>query len=135
MAPEQMDGSHAVDHRADVYAMGVLLYELLTGQLPMGRFPPPSQKTAVDPRMDAVVLRALEMEPERRWQSVGEIRTALAALTQGPPPEDPLVEVIPEELPRPRMPVPGATLVAPPVVPVERARLQRRLSVPSRGLL
>ncbi|MCI0642706.1 MAG: serine/threonine protein kinase, partial [Gemmataceae bacterium] len=44
MAPEQIEGSRDVDHRADIYSMGVTFYEMLTGELPIGRFAPPSKK-------------------------------------------------------------------------------------------
>src|SRR5262249_12915893 len=67
MAPEQTERPLAVDHRADIYSLGVVFYEMLTGELPLGRFAPPSQRVQVDVRLDEVVLRALAKEPERRY--------------------------------------------------------------------
>lgn len=81
MAPEQMTTTKDVDHRADIYSLGVVFYELLTGDLPMGWFAPPSKKVAVDVRMDEVVLRALEAEPSRRFQHASEVKTAVEALS------------------------------------------------------
>jgi len=68
MAPEQVENPQSVDHRADLYALGVVLYELLTGELPLGRFSPPSRTVGVDARLDEVIFRALEKNPERRYQ-------------------------------------------------------------------
>jgi serine/threonine protein kinase len=77
MAPEQWERPGDVDHRADIYALGVVLYELLTGELPLGRFDPPSQKIEVDVRIDEVVLRALAKEPGRRYQHAKDVKTDL----------------------------------------------------------
>src|SRR5262249_29121837 len=68
MAPEQITMPHAVDHRADIYSTGVVSYEMLARELPGPDRVPPSQKAATDPRLDPIVLRALEPERERRYQ-------------------------------------------------------------------
>jgi predicted Ser/Thr protein kinase len=81
MAPEQIDKPLAVDHRADLYSLGVVFYEMLTGELPLGRFELPSRKSAVDSRVDELVLRILERNPKRRYQQAAEIRTELEAIT------------------------------------------------------
>jgi eukaryotic-like serine/threonine-protein kinase len=83
MAPEQWEKPGEVDHRADIYALGVVLYELLTGELPLGRFDPPSQKIQLDIRLDEVVLRALAKEPDRRYQHASDVKTALDAIRSG----------------------------------------------------
>jgi len=75
MAPEQRERPNEVDHRADIYSLGVVIYELLTGELPLGRFAPPSKKVSVDVRLDEVVLRALEKEPSMRFQQASEFKT------------------------------------------------------------
>ena len=84
MAPEQLEHPGEVDHRADIYSLGVVFYEMLTGELPLGRFAPPSQKSAADPRVDEVVLRALEKERERRQHSAGEVKTQVETITSTP---------------------------------------------------
>ena len=75
MAPEQVEKPLSVDHRADIYSLGVVIYEMLTGELPLGRFDPPSEKARVDSRLDQIVLQTLEKEPARRYQKVSEIKT------------------------------------------------------------
>ena len=73
MAPEQKHGSH-VDHRADIYAVGVMLYEMLCRKVPQGVFALPSQVTGCDVRIDRIVLRAMQQEPALRYQSTQEMR-------------------------------------------------------------
>ena len=82
MAPEQKE-HRRTDHRADIYSLGVVLYELLTGELPADKLQPPSRKVQIDVRLDEIVLRALEAKPERRYQSAGEFRTQVETMAEG----------------------------------------------------
>jgi serine/threonine protein kinase len=81
MAPEQIEGLPGIDHRADIYSMGVVFYELLTGELPLGRFSPPSERAETDVRLDEVVLRTLAREPDRRYQQASQVKTDVEALS------------------------------------------------------
>lgn len=85
MAPEQMERPTEVDHRADIYSLGVVIYELLTGELPIGRFQPPSKKVEIDVRLDEIVMRALEKEPELRYQQISEFKTSMASIESESP--------------------------------------------------
>ena len=82
MAPEQIEHPQDVDHRADIYSLGVVFYQMLTGELPIGRFAPPSKKVQIDVRLDEVVLRALEKEPQQRYQQASDLKTEVETITQ-----------------------------------------------------
>jgi tRNA A-37 threonylcarbamoyl transferase component Bud32 len=86
MAPEQIEHPLEVDHRADIYSLGVVFYQMLTGELPIGRFAPPSKKVQIDVRLDEVVLRALEKEPELRYQQASHIKAAVETIVATPSP-------------------------------------------------
>jgi hypothetical protein len=117
MAPEQVEHPQAVDHRADIYSLGVVFYEMLTGELPLGRFAPPSRKVQVDVRLDEVVMHALEKEPERRYQHASQIKSDVETITTPPSQVGPPL-------------VPAAT--APPVAAEER--IQKQVKWPAIGL-
>ena len=85
MAPEQTERPQEVDHRADIYSLGVVFYQMLTGELPLGRFAPPSKKVQIDVRLDEVVLRALEKEPELRYQQASQVKTHVETIVTTPP--------------------------------------------------
>ena len=108
MAPEQLLSPNAVDHRADIFSLGVVFYEMLTGELPMGRFAPPSEKSLanqqIDQRIDEVVLRALAKERELRQQSAGEMKTEVETISSTPrhnpgPPPVPYAAASPRQTP------------------------------------
>jgi predicted Ser/Thr protein kinase len=86
MAPEQFDHPAEVDHRADIYSLGVVFYQMLTGELPAGqKFEAPSKKVVIDVRLDEVVLRALEKEPDRRYQQASILKTHVETIATTPP--------------------------------------------------
>lgn len=80
MAPEQRDQSGDVDQRADIYALGVIMYQMLTAQLPAGNVKPPSALAQIPRGLDQIVLKAMESNPEHRYQRVDEIASDIEAL-------------------------------------------------------
>ena len=83
-APEQKTDPQRVDSRADIYSLGVVFYEMLTGELPGKRIEPPSKKVRIDVRLDEVVLRALEQKPELRFGQASEVKTCVENIVATP---------------------------------------------------
>ncbi|MCE9582098.1 MAG: protein kinase [Planctomycetes bacterium] len=85
MAPEQKRDAKNVDRRADVYSLGVMLYEMSTGRVPMGIFDPPSRINRELPKdFDVIVMKCLRDKPDDRFQSCMELSSAMASLPQSP---------------------------------------------------
>jgi serine/threonine protein kinase len=123
MAPEQLENPASVDHRADIFSLGVVFYELLTGELPLGKFQAPSQKVQVDVRLDEVVLHTLEKEPARRYQHAKEVETDVATIAATPSESAPPLE------PQPPPPV------APPPPAVRSTGMKVAIVVGALGLM
>ncbi len=77
MAPEQAQRPLEVDHRADLYSLGVVFYQMLTGELPGRPIALPSRKSGTSSALDEVVLRALEADPTRRFADATAFRTSV----------------------------------------------------------
>jgi len=85
MAPEQREAVQEADNRSDIYASAVVLYEMLTGELPIGRFDLPSRKIPdVDRRLDAILERGLAKDPERRYDRASAMARELAGIVSAP---------------------------------------------------
>ena len=123
MAPEQLENPQAVDHRADIFSLGVVFYELLTGELPLGKFAPPSVKAQADARLDHVVLHTLEKEPDRRYQQAREVRTDVANIAADP------AHAVPPAIP------PAAAVVKTPVPPARNSALKIFLIIAGIGVV
>jgi len=102
MAPEQRERPTEVDHRADIYALGVVLYQMLTGEIPDAKqLRPPSHRVQLDVRLDAIVLRALEANPALRYAAVSEFKTQIETVVAESPPPPPPAPPAPAAAPAP----------------------------------
>ena len=115
MAPEQREHPTDVDHRADIYSLGVVFYQMLTGELPQSDLVPPSKKVVVDVRLDEVVLRALEQNPALRYQHVSDVKTLCETIATTPPERR---ESSPAREPSSAVAPPGLPAVVPQLSPV-----------------
>ncbi len=86
MAPEQRLPNQPADHRADLYALGVVYYEMLTNRLPIGRVEKPSAHGDLDPRLDELVLGAMDNNPDRRPKSAQDFKERLESIASTPLP-------------------------------------------------
>ncbi|MCY1074770.1 serine/threonine-protein kinase [Archangium lansingense] len=74
MAPEQRVDAKNADGRADIFALGLILYEMLVGELPAGSFEPPSRrKPKLDPRLDGIIANCLKQQPADRYATVSDL--------------------------------------------------------------
>jgi serine/threonine protein kinase len=77
-APEALDPGAEVDGRADIFSVGVLLYQMLTGEVPRGLAPPPSEvMPQLNGRLDAIVAKAMAEDPEDRYLDARHLLEAL----------------------------------------------------------
>ncbi len=85
VAPEQLEPGHPVDHRADIYSLGMMIYKLLTRTLPRGTFVEPSQLVPnLDPRINNLVIRCLQRSPHNRYQNITEVWTEVDQILKTP---------------------------------------------------
>jgi len=77
VAPEALIPGIPLDGRADLYAIGVMLYQMLTGEIPRGIWTLPGKKLGTDPRFDAIITKAMQTDRDHRYQSAADLRRDL----------------------------------------------------------
>lgn len=82
MAPEQIESPRSVDHRADIYAVGLLLYELMTGDVPFGRYELLSERIGTCESLDEILARCLARDPAARYQSIRRLLKDLSEFAE-----------------------------------------------------
>lgn len=102
VAPEALTPGMIVDSRADLYAVGVMLYNMLTGQVPRGAFHMPSVTCATDMRFDKIIDKCMQMDPSTRYQTAAEVRRELDVILTTPmaKPGVQTISVKPRDLPQ-----------------------------------
>ncbi len=81
-APEVIEPPHVFDQRADIFSLGVMLHELITGKLPEDDPRPASAQVRCHPRVDAVIRKATQLDPEQRFQTAADMAEELAKVSQ-----------------------------------------------------
>ncbi len=104
IAPEALVPGAPADRRADIYAAGVMLYHMLTGKLPQGLFELPSiQVPGLDPRLDAIIARAMREDRDLRYPTAADMRADLDGILTQPIPAAGPGAALPDEA-RPQRP-------------------------------